>query len=260
MYGIDDLLDIVSQLRDPQKGCPWYLRQNFASVSPYTIEEAYEVANAIQRQNDAYLRDELGDLLLNIILHAQMAKELKQFTFCEVVDAACKKAIRRHPHVFESDVGENDLSTARACEQYKARESALKHDHQDVSALAGIALALPALVRAQKIGKQAAYIGFDWRSMSAVFEKIHEELTECEQARGESQQRLEEEIGDLLFTVTNLARHAGVDAETALKKASNKFQRRFEHVERLAGDEGRALDQCDADQLNHLWQLAKQAV
>ena len=259
MNDIRALLDIMAQLRDPDSGCPWDKKQTFASITPYTIEEAYEVSDAIQHGNSDDLRDELGDLLLNVVFHAQIAKESGAFSFDDVVSAICDKMVRRHPHVFtHQPQREADLHTA--WEQQKSRERREKAIGGRPSALSGIARALPALSRAQKIGKRAAHVGFDWKSVAAVNEKIREELAECEEVLDGSQARIEEEVGDLLFAVVNLARHTQVDAEQALRKANDKFQRRFESVEADAAHAKQDLNDCDAEQLDQFWQAAKRRV
>ena len=259
MSNIDKLLDIMAQLRDPESGCPWDIKQSFASVAPYTIEEAYEVADAIKRGDMDELRDELGDLLLNVVFHVQMAREAGLFDFQHVVDAICDKMVRRHPHVFESRAHANDADLHRAWEAQKADERQAKNT-DNTSALAGVALALPALMRAQKLGKRAARVGFDWTNVAAVNEKIREELRECEEALNESHERMEEELGDLLYAVVNLARHTNIDAEQALCKANDKFQKRFEVVEALTKADGCLLTDCDEKALDHYWELAKKQI
>ena len=260
MSDIGKLLDIMAQLRDPSSGCPWDIKQTFASVAPYTIEEAYEVADAAQRGDHDDLCDELGDLLLNVVFHSQMAKEAAHFTFSEVVDSICDKMVRRHPHVFADTRHASAADMHSAWETQKAAERSAKDKGATVSALAGVARALPALMRAQKLGKRASRVGFDWKSTGAVIDKIREELVELEQAIEQSKSRTEEELGDLLFAVVNMARHTGLDAEVALRKANDKFQRRFEVVETRARDDGRELAQCSADELDAYWWAAKRWV
>lgn len=259
--GIDDLLAIMARLRDPDGGCPWDITQSFDTVYPYTLEEAYEVADAIKREDFDDLRDELGDLLLNIVFHAQMARERSLFDFADVVESICEKMVRRHPHVFDTQVsGVSDKELRANWESQKAAEREEKSADGNTSALAGVALALPALMRAQKIGRRASRVGFDWDSIEAVMDKIREELEECEEAVSETPQRIHEEVGDLLFAVVNLARHTGVDAEHALRQANDKFQARFEEVETAAAIDARELSDCDAAELDRYWRAAKAAI
>jgi nucleoside triphosphate diphosphatase len=248
---IAPLAEIMARLRDPDAGCPWDVEQDFASVAPYTIEEAYEVADAIERNDMDALKDELGDLLLQVVFHSQMASEQNSFALQDVIDGICNKMIRRHPHVF-ADVNADRPDTVIAnWEAIKAEE---RSSHSDDSALAGVALALPALLRAQKIQKRAARTGFDWPDASGARDKIFEEIAEVDAAT--SHDELTDEIGDLLFAVVNLARFHNVDAETALKSANAKFERRFRAMEDVAGDAfpGLSLDEKEA-----LWQQAKAA-
>ena len=255
MADINRLIEVMARLRDPQGGCPWDLAQDFSSIAPYTIEEAYEVADAIERGDMDDLCDELGDLLLNVVFHARLAEEAQHFDFEDVVLAICDKMIRRHPHVFQAHDPSNDPDLHRAWEREKERERAGKGDN--ASALSGVAKALPALMRAQKIGKRAARVGFDWKTPAAVNAKIREELLECEEVLEGPPARIHEEVGDLLFAVSNLARHTGVDAEQALRDATTKFERRFEHVERQAHDAGVVLADCSAEELDGYWRQAK---
>jgi len=240
---IDPLLDIMKQLRDPNTGCEWDKIQTFETIAPYTIEEAYEVADAIDRSDTDALKDELGDLLLQVVFHSQIASDNKQFTFGDVVEAICDKMERRHPHIF----GDDDRS--EGWEEIKAIERTT--DGQN-SALDSVAMALPALLRAQKIQKRAARVGFDWPEISPVRDKLLEELDEVDGAVSEAEKY--EEIGDLLFAAVNLARHHGVDAEMALKNATNKFSKRFQCVEDQAGDR---IGDLPLDKLEEYWQNAK---
>ena len=255
---LNQLLAIMARLRDPNGGCAWDLEQNFATIAPYTIEEAYEVAEAIARNDMGELRDELGDLLLQVVFHSQMASELGHFTFDEVADAIGQKMIRRHPHVF----GEAEIRSAAeqvdAWEVQKANERASKAER--VSALDGVALALPALMRAQKLGRRASGTGFDWPDAKGVIDKIREELDEVEEALAiKDAAARAEEIGDLLFAVVNLARHADVDAEEALRKANEKFERRFRFVEDGLLAENIAPKDAGLAKMETLWNLAKAA-
>lgn len=241
---IASLVAIMARLRDPQHGCSWDMAQDFGSIAPYTIEEAYEVADAIARDDMAALRDELGDLLLQVVFHSRMAQEAGHFDLAEVIRAICAKMIRRHPQVF------GDGAPSPGWEEIKATERA--KTISDSSALAGVAIALPALLRTDKLQKRAARTGFDWPDTVGVVEKIHEELAEVA-AAGTANER-EEEIGDLLFAVVNLARHMSVDAESALRAANAKFERRFRGMEALADTEFAALD---LEAKEALWQRVK---
>jgi ATP diphosphatase len=242
------LANVMARLRDPDTGCPWDIEQDFASIAPYTIEEAYEVADAIERNDMAALRDELGDLLLQVAFHSRMAEQEGHFALQDVIDAITQKMVRRHPHVFGEGARRED-GHAR-WEVIKAAERAEKEP--DPSALAGVAAALPALLRAEKLQKRAARTGFDWPDTVRVIDKIVEELDEVREA--ESQEDREEEIGDLLFAVVNLSRHLKIDPETALRKGNAKFDRRFRTMEALAGD---AFAGLSLDVQEELWQEAK---
>ncbi len=255
MVNIENLLEIMARLRDRRTGCPWDVEQDFASIAPYTIEEAYEVADAIHRGDMAGLRDELGDLLFQVVFHAQMAAEAGHFDFNDVAGAISEKMLRRHPHVFGDDdqiaAGKQDGSW----ERIKARERA---DGEDKSALAGIAASLPALMRARKLGKRAGNVGFDWADRGGVRDKIHEELDELDDAVGtRDKAHIEEEFGDLLFAIVNLARHLDVDPEAALRGANRKFEARFRDMERAIADTGRAARDLSMADLEHEWRQAK---
>lgn len=250
-YSLASLVDVMAALRDPQHGCPWDLQQDFATIAPYTIEEAYEVADAIARGDMNDLRDELGDLLLQIAYHARMAEEASSFALCDVISAICDKMIRRHPHVFADATVRSAEAQNVSWEEAKARE----RSHTNTNgALAGVAAALPALLRAQKLQGRAARVGFDWPDASGPRRKIDEELAEVARAMA-GDGCVEDEIGDLLFSVVNWARHLGVDAETALRSANARFTSRFETVERLA--DGADLSSLTIAQLEQLWQRAK---
>jgi nucleoside triphosphate diphosphatase len=262
---VQRLLAIMARLRDPGSGCPWDVAQSFATIAPYTIEEAYEVADAIDRNDMADLRDELGDLLLQVVFHARMAEEIGAFAFGDVVDAICDKMTRRHPHVFgNADVGSADAQ-ARAWDGHKrAERDAAGLD--DRSVLAGIARGLPEWQRAVKLQQRAARIGFDWPDPIPVIAKLHEEIEEVRvefaavaDASGDvdAQQRLEDEIGDVLFVCANLARHARVDPGTALRRANRKFERRFRQMETLAEGDGVDLASLDLDAQDAYWNRAK---
>jgi nucleoside triphosphate diphosphatase len=251
---IDRLLAIMARLRDPDRGCPWDREQNFATIAPYTIEEAYEVADAIEREDMTALKDELGDLLLQVVFHARMAEEAGLFAFDDVAQAIADKMERRHPHVFGDAEIASVAAQNEAWEVHKAAER--QASGGAASVLDGVALALPALVRAAKISRRAARIGFDWPDADSVIDKIEEELDEIEDAIDDRAPpaALEEEIGDLLFATANLARKLDIEPETALRRATAKFERRFRRVETLAAERGigRNLDALEA-----LWQEVK---
>jgi len=252
------LLEIMARLRDPQNGCPWDVEQNFRTIAPYTIEEAYEVADAIEQQDMAALKDELGDLLLKVVFHARMAEEDGLFDFDGVAAAISDKMVRRHPHVFGADKVESSAVQTVNWEALKAAERAEKAaDRQRPhSALDGVARGLPGLTRAEKLQKRAARVGFDWPETSQVFDKIDEEISEIkeEMKNGGPPERFEDEIGDLLFVVVNLARHLKVDPESALRHANAKFEYRFHQVE-AAFPKG--LDGVSLDKMEAAWQAAK---
>ena len=232
---IQRLLEIMARLRDKEHGCPWDVEQNFETIAPYTLEEAYEVADAIQRGDMAGLKEELGDLLLQVVFHSQMAAEAGHFTFEEVTEAIADKMIRRHPHVFSDLSIETAEQQTEAWEEYKKQE---RHEKQSVNTLDDIPQAFPSLLRAHKLQKRAAKTGFDWPDSAPIFDKLREEIREVQDAIQESPKRLEEEIGDLLFTVVNLARQFDVNAEEALRHANYKFESRFTGMELLAKKNG----------------------
>jgi ATP diphosphatase len=255
--GIERLLEVVRRLRDPERGCPWDKEQSFATIAPYTIEEAYEVADAIRREAWAELAGELGDLLLQVVYHAQIAEEAGLFDFEQVAQGIAEKMIRRHPHVFGDAVVESAAAQRRAWEEVKAAERAGKAS--DPSVLADVPLALPALTRAEKLQRRAARIGFDWPEPAPILAKIEEELAEVRaslEAR-EPREKLAEELGDLLFAVVNLARRLEVDAEEALRAANAKFERRFRAVEARARAGGREPADLDLAALDRLWEEVK---
>lgn len=262
------LLELMARLRDPQRGCPWDREQTFRSIAPYTIEEAYEVADAAEGDQPQKLREELGDLLFQVVFHARMAEERGWFDFAAVAVGIREKLIRRHPHVFENPelVGDS-AELSRVWEEQKARERAeaagcaAAGDH---SALADVPRALPALTRAAKLGRRAARVGFDWESPSQVRDKVLEEVREIEAelapGSGATPASLAEEVGDLLFAVANWALHLSVDPEAALRGANAKFERRFRRMEALAAARGSALGALDAAQWDALWRQAKREV
>jgi ATP diphosphatase len=257
-YDFADLLEIMKRLRTPETGCPWDLEQSFETIAPYTIEEAYEVRDAINRNDMRDLSDELGDLLLQVVFHAQIASDEAHFSIGDVTQAICDKMIRRHPHVFGEEAQRSAEAQTAAWEDIKAKERANK-TKQDPSALAGVALALPALMRSEKLQKRAARTGFDWTEPTDIFNKLEEEIGEVREAIDEQDPaHIEEELGDLLFVAVNLARRMNVDPEVALRRANDKFERRFRAMEQRAdgGESGFATLPLDAQEA--LWQAVKQ--
>jgi len=252
---IDRLLAIMARLRDPARGCPWDREQDFATIAPYTIEEAYEVADAIERGDMTALKDELGDLLFQVVFHARMAEEAGLFGFDNVAEAIADKMERRHPHVFGDAEIASVAAQNEAWEAHKAAER--QASGAAASVLDGVALALPALLRAAKISRRAARIGFDWPDARAVIPKLAEEIVELEAEldQGADPAMVEEEMGDLLFAAANLARKLDIEPETALRRATAKFERRFRQVEALAAERGIGRD---LDALEALWQEVKQ--
>jgi len=249
----------MARLRDPADGCPWDLKQTFRSIAPYTIEEAYEVADAIERGDMVDLKEELGDLLLQVVFHARMAEEDGLFDFAEVAQTIADKMTRRHPHVFADTTGDQSQSW----ESHKAAERAAKakKNGDPPSVLDDVTAALPALSRALTLQRRAARVGFDWPTLDPVVAKIDEELAELrhEITIGGASERLEDELGDLLFAVANLARHLDVDAETALRRANAKFERRFRRVERDLAAQGRDLNDASLDEMETAWQAVKES-
>lgn len=249
----------MRDLRDPQRGCPWDREQDFASIAPYTLEEAYEVADAIARGDLSDLKEELGDLLLQVVFHARMAEEQKAFDFDDVVRGICDKLIRRHPHVFGTAEARSAGAVKGLWEDIKAQEKAGRNTKEkDQSLTDGVPLPLPALVRAVKLQAKAARGGFDWPEIAPVFDKLNEETAElkAEIASGD-QARIFEEMGDLLFAYANLARHLGVDPEAALRKTNDKFVRRFRYVEQALRKDGREPGDSTLEELDRLWDEAK---
>jgi ATP diphosphatase len=258
--GIERLLQVMARLRDPDGGCPWDLEQDFSTIAPYTIEEAYEVADAIERQDFHDVEGELGDLLLQVVYHAQMAKEAGRFDFEAVALRIAEKMVRRHPHVFGEAEVESAAAQTVAWEEAKAAEREQKEAAGgDPSILADLPIGLPALTRAAKLQRRAARVGFDWPKVAQVFDKLEEELAEvrAELAAGARQERLEDEVGDLLFAAANLARHLGADGESALRRANQKFERRFRAIESALRAAGRNLEDASLDEMEALWQAAK---
>jgi ATP diphosphatase len=259
--GIERLLEVMRRLRDPESGCPWDLEQSFATIAPYTIEEAYEVADAIERGDMADLEGELGDLLLQVVYHAQMASERRLFDFDRLAHAIADKMIRRHPHVFGGASVASADAQSRAWEQQKAGERAARAaDGADPSVLADIPAVLPALTRAMKLQRRAARVGFDWPAAAPVLGKVREELAEIEQALALGDEAaVRAEVGDLLFALVNLARHLDADPEAALRASNARFERRFRRIERRLRAQGRAPQDASLDELDELWEEAKRA-
>ncbi|MGP8034485.1 MAG: nucleoside triphosphate pyrophosphohydrolase [Steroidobacteraceae bacterium] len=253
---LGQLLTLMARLRDPQRGCPWDLEQTFATIAPFTIEEAYEVADAIERGDPGQLRDELGDLLFQVAFHARMAEERGWFAFADVAESVHAKLVRRHPHVFAgAQLQTHELPREWEAQKAREREQSAKLRADDRGALAAVPRSLPALMRAAKLGRRAARVGFDWPDAQGVRAKVAEELAELDAAAGSD--AVAEELGDLLFAVVNLSRHLGLDAEAALRAANAKFERRFRRMERLAGERGRTLEDLSAAEWDELWREAK---
>jgi nucleoside triphosphate diphosphatase len=256
------LLAIMARLRDPRNGCPWDVEQDFRTIAPYTIEEAYEVADAIEKGDFPHLKDELGDLLFQVVFHARMAQEAGHFDFNDVASGISDKMIRRHPHVFADQSGIDDAAAQTVnWEAQKAaeREAQAARDGRRPSALDGVTPGLPALTRAAKLQKRAARVGFDWPDAAHVVADVEGEFDElkAEMAAGSPHDRLEDEMGDLLFSVVNLARHLGVDPESALRRTNAKFERRFRHVEDGLAKENRTTREASLEDMDALWRQAK---
>lgn len=267
MYQLDDLLHLMARLRDPRHGCPWDLRQDYASIVPHTLEEAYEVADAIARRDFPQLRDELGDLLFQVVYYSQLGREDGHFDFAQVVDGITRKLVRRHPHVFPDgdlhgplDLPRLDEATIkRRWEEIKAEERAEKAAApEQLSLLDDVPAALPALSRAAKLQKRAANVGFDWADATPVVAKIQEELDEVREAMASGQAaQVAEEVGDLLLVMVNLARHLQVDAEDALRQANAKFERRFRFIEEALKAQDRTPQEASLEEMDALWDAAK---
>ncbi|WP_300017196.1 nucleoside triphosphate pyrophosphohydrolase [uncultured Roseobacter sp.] len=256
--GIERLLEIMRRLRDPETGCPWDIEQDFDTIAPYTIEEAYEVADAIQRRDFAELEGELGDLLLQTVYHTAMGEEAGHFSFQSVVTAISDKMVARHPHVFGDE--SRDKSAAQQTADWEAIKAAERAGKAQGGALDGVAIGLPALLRALKLQKRAARVGFDWPSTTQVLDKLTEESAELVEAKdGLTQREVEEEYGDLLFVMANLGRHLGLDPEAALRAANAKFTRRFEAVEKRLAQVGKTPSDSDLAEMDALWEDVKRA-
>ncbi|MFU8895525.1 MAG: nucleoside triphosphate pyrophosphohydrolase [Gammaproteobacteria bacterium] len=257
MNEIEALLEVMRRLRDPEQGCPWDVAQTFATIAPYTIEEAFEVADAIERGDLPGLREELGDLLFQVVFHARLAEEQGAFDFATVARELTEKMQRRHPHVFGTVAVADAAAQTVAWETHKARERAARAE----GALDGVPVGLPALARAQKLGRRASRVGFDWPDSDGVRAKLEEETRELAAAiadRDRVPEAVDEELGDVLFTLANLARHLDVDAEGALRRASLKFERRFRAVEARLASAGRTPEEAGADELERLWNEVKE--
>ncbi|PBP94730.1 nucleoside triphosphate pyrophosphohydrolase [Pseudomonas congelans] len=267
MYTVQDLLNLMARLRDPQFGCPWDLKQTYASIVPHTLEEAYEVADAIEQGDLDHLKGELGDLLFQVVFYAQLAREEGRFEFDDVIDGITRKLLRRHPHVFPT--GElyapaetprlTDEQVNRRWDEIKAEERAEKAGApEQLSLLDDVPRALPALSRAAKLQKRAAQVGFDWPAALPVVDKVREELDEILEAMVDNDaEGIAEEVGDLLFSVVNLARHLKVDPETALRSANSKFDRRFRFIEQALRHLQRPIEECSLEEMDALWGEAK---
>lgn len=255
---MDALLEVMRRLRDPERGCPWDRQQTFATIAPYTLEEAFEVADAIERGDLGALREELGDLLFQVVFHARLAEEQGAFDFAAVARGLADKMRRRHPHVFGAAEVADAADQTVAWESHKAQERRGRGE----GVLDGVPAALPALARAQKLGRRAARVGFDWPDAAGVLGKVAEESRELEEAmasRAMAPEAVEEELGDLLFTLAQLARHLEVDAEGALRRASLKFERRFRAMEARLEEAGQCPEEVGAEELERLWNEAKEA-
>ncbi|WP_444931747.1 nucleoside triphosphate pyrophosphohydrolase [Microbulbifer sp. SSSA002] len=262
-YSVEDLLHLMAQLRNPDGGCPWDLKQDFASIVPSTIEEAYEVAEAIEQEDFEHLHEELGDLLFQVIFYAQLGREKGYFDFSRIVDTLVRKLVRRHPHVFPSGTlygsrSAGALDEAEVKRNWEAIKQAERTAKGDSGTLAGVATGLPALTRAAKLQKRAARVGFDWPDIAGTLDKIEEEVAELREAlaRGDTE-HAKEELGDLLFSCVNTSRHLKVDPEAALRGSSRKFEQRFGFVEARLQGEGRQVSEATLEELNRLWDMAK---
>ncbi|TVQ83042.1 MAG: nucleoside triphosphate pyrophosphohydrolase [Micavibrio sp.] len=250
---IERLLEIMAQLRNPDGGCPWDLEQSFKTIAPYTVEEAYEVAEAVEKNDMEMLKDELGDLLLQVVFHAQMAAEEKLFDFEDVARTISDKMIRRHPHIFSDTDADTADKVLKNWEDIKAEER--KEKKEDDSVLDGVALSLPALMRAEKLQKRAARVGFEWEDISGVYDKLEEEIAELRSA--ETPEDLEDEIGDMLFVTANLARWHKIDPEAALRRTNAKFEKRFRYIEEQLQKRGKTPADSNLQEMDALWDEAK---
>ncbi len=251
-----ELLQLMAQLRDPNKGCPWDLAQNFESIAPYTLEEAYEVADAIEKKDMPSLQDELGDLLYHVIFHARLAEEQQLFSFADVVNSISSKLVRRHPHVFSS----LDIEADQLEKQWEAQKRQERVGSEKAGILSSVNSKQPAMNHALKIQKAASSVGFDWTEVVPVFDKLDEEIDELKQEIGldNNQQRIEEELGDVLFSCINLSRHLTINPDGALRKASSRFSTRFSYVEKVLSGLNLSIDEAPEDLLEKLWMEAKE--
>ena len=262
MQSIEKLIDIMRALRDPKSGCPWDLEQDFQSLIPYTLEESYEVADAIERNDFDDIKSELGDLLFQIVFYSQLAKEQEAFEFKDVAQAISDKLIRRHPHVFADAIVKDAAEQTKEWEKIKQkeREEKAEGNSSHLSILDDVSRTLPSLMRSEKLQKRAAKEGFDWPSINDVMVKVREEVSEVQQeldAKTQDKEKIEDEIGDLFFSCINLSRHAGLDAEQCVRKANLKFERRFRELEKTANNKGMQVNEINTDDLEKLWQEVK---
>ncbi len=256
LAGFTELVEIMSRLRDPEKGCPWDLKQDFRSIAPYTLEEAYEVADAIESDDLSALKGELGDLLLQVVFHAQMAQEAGLFDISDVCAGINDKMKRRHPHIFGDESLDSAEDVSKRWDEIKQAERG--EQEVDTSQMHDIPNTLPALLRAHKVQRRAAHVGFDWPEIDGVWDKLAEEQEELKEAlESQDTAHVEEEMGDLLFSCVNLSRHIKVDAEAALRRAVKKFEGRFRAMESLAEQAGRKFEELDTSEMEVLWQQAK---
>ena len=256
-YSMRDLLRVMQRLRDPERGCPWDLEQDFRTIVPSTLEEAYELVEAIEQDDYPHVAEELGDLMFQVVFYAQLGDERGLFDFPHIVDTLVDKLVRRHPHVFAGGdiegVLDAETSIAEVKESWEAIKRQERADRAQTAVLDDIPGALPALSRAQKVQKRAATVGFDWPEIEGVLAKLHEEVDELTACQEEGKDRVEEELGDLLFSCVNMARHSGIDAESALRRATQKFEKRFREVERRVVDAGGSMDDTPLEELDRLW-------
>ena len=262
MQELQKLLQIMVDLRDPEEGCPWDKKQSFESIAAYTVEEAYEVADAIERKHMDDLKNELGDLLFQVVFHSQMASEQNLFEFTDVVSAINDKLVRRHPHVFAEKCSKTEAELNRDWEQHKKKERAEKAETARTGYLDGVTSTMPALRWSEKLQIRAAHHGFDWDDVSPVFDKLNEEINElkAEIVHQDNQQRITDEMGDILFASVNLSRHLGVNPEQALRDSNRKFIARFEVVEQLLSEDGVHMEDCSVAVLEEYWQKAKKRI
>ncbi|MFD0965553.1 nucleoside triphosphate pyrophosphohydrolase [Seminibacterium arietis] len=258
IYSIQDFIQLIAKLRDPNEGCPWDLKQNYYSMIPCLLEESYEVVEAIEQNNTANLKEELGDLLLQVVFLSQLAAEEKRFTFDDVVHSVAKKIYRRHPHVFGTNKANNEQE---ALSSWNAIKSLENEEKGQTSILDNVPIAFPALMRAEKLQKRCAKIGFDWQNIEGVLAKVEEELAEVKHEIAQqsvNQDNITEEVGDLLFAVVNLSRHLKCSAEESLRSANNKFERRFRRIEEKLNQSNKTLEQCSLFEMDLIWNEVKQ--